>query len=125
MTTPKKQSTALAPIDDLRGNLAKMQPQFKAALPAHNSVEKFSRVLMTAVQQTPALVQADRALLFAACMRVAQDGLLADGKEVAIVTFKRKDGMIQAQWMPMTAGILKKVRNSGELSSISALVVYT
>lgn len=111
-------STALKPIDELRGNLTRMNPQFKSALPSHVSVEKFQRVLLTAVQQNEVLLGADRASLYGAAMRAAQDGLLPDGREGAIVTFSGK-----AQWMPMVAGIMKKVRNSGDISTWSVQVV--
>jgi recombination protein RecT len=111
-------TTQLSVIDAVRSDITKMQPQFKAALPQHVSPEKFQRVLLTAVQQTPALLNADRRSLFGAAMRAAQDGLLPDGREGAIVTFKD-----QAQWMPMVAGIMKKVRNSGEISTWSVQVV--
>lgn len=107
------------PVEVIRQNLGKMAPQFKAALPAHVSVEKFTRVTMTAVQNTPALVNADRASLFGSIVRLAQDGLLPDGREAAIVMFGNK-----AQAMPMIAGILKKVRQSGDVAKISAQVVH-
>jgi recombination protein RecT len=96
-----------------------MTPQFKAALPAHVSVEKFVRVTLTAVQTNPQLLEADRRTLFAAATKAAQMGLLPDGREGAIVTFKN-----QAQWMPMVAGIMKLVRNSGEISTWSVQAVY-
>lgn len=107
------------PIDIVRNAIQKMAPQFKAALPAHVSVEKFMRVTLTAVQTTPSLLEADRRTLFAAATRAAQMGLLPDGREGAIVTFKG-----QCQFMPMTAGLMKLVRNSGELASIEALTVH-
>lgn len=111
-------NTALKPIDEVRSALTKMQPEFKAALPSHVSIEKFQRVMLTAVQQNANLLTADRRSLYGAAMRAAQDGLLPDGREGAIVTFKD-----QAQWMPMVAGIMKKVRNSGEISTWSVQVV--
>jgi len=111
-------SNAITVIDEVRRNLTAMQPQFKAALPKHVDPERFTRVVMTAVQQNPSLLDADRRSLFGAAMRAAQDGLLADGREGAIVTFKNT-----AQWMPMVAGIMKKVRNSGEISTWSVQVV--
>lgn len=111
-------NTALKPIDEVRSALTRMQPEFKAALPAHVSIEKFQRVMLTAVQQNANLLTADRRSLYGAAMRAAQDGLLPDGREGAIVTFKD-----QAQWMPMVAGIMKKVRNSGEISTWSVQVV--
>lgn len=96
-----------------------MAPQFKAALPAHVSVDRFVRVTLTAVQTNPNLLEADRRTLFAAATKAAQMGLLPDGREGAIVTFKG-----QAQWMPMVAGIMKLVRNSGEISTWSVQAVY-
>jgi recombination protein RecT len=108
------------PVAIIRQNLTAMAPEFKAALPAHVSVEKFTRVAMTAIQNTPALQNADRRSLFGAVVRLAQDGLLPDGREAAIVMFKN-----QAQAMPMIAGILKKIRQSGDVAYVSAQIVYT
>lgn len=109
----------LPAVQEVRTAIEKMTPQFKAALPAHVSVEKFVRVTLTAVQTNPQLLEADRRTLFAAATKAAQMGLLPDGREGAIVTFKN-----QAQWMPMVAGIMKLVRNSGEISTWSVQAVY-
>lgn len=97
-----------------RGEFQRMGPELQAALPEHISVDKFVRIVLTAVNSTPALLDADRKSLFSASMKSAQDGLLPDGREGALVIFKN-----QVQWMPMIGGILKKVRNSGELLSIT------
>lgn len=112
-------SQANNPVAVIRQNLAAMAPELKAALPAHVTPEKFSRVAMTAIQNNPALQNADRRSLFGAVVRLAQDGLLPDGREAALVLFGGK-----AQAMPMIAGILKKIRQSGEVAKISAQVVY-
>lgn len=117
-------SKQISTKEDLRNSLEKLKPQIKAALPAHISVEKFSRVLMTAISTTPALVEAERNSLFGACLKLAQQGLMPDGQEAAIVTFRTKGGGVTATAMPMTKGILKLVRNSGELASITPNVVY-
>jgi recombination protein RecT len=109
----------VAVINEVRSAIERMSPQFKAALPAHVSVDRFVRVTLTAVQTNPNLLNADRRTLFAAATKAAQMGLLPDGREGAIVTFKD-----QAQWMPMVAGIMKLVRNSGEISTWSVQAVY-
>lgn len=99
-----------------------MREQIKMALPSHIPVERFERVSLTAVQQNPDLLnpqKVDRRSLFGALVRAAQDGLLPDGREGAIVPFKGK-----AQWMPMVGGIMKKVRNSGEIASWEAAAVF-
>ena len=107
-------------MDAMRGTLVKMNSEFKAALPPQIPVEKFIRTTLTAVQMNPALLEADRRSLLGSCMKAAQDGLLCDGREAALVMFKN-----QVQYMPMVGGILKKMRNSGEIASISAHVVYS
>ncbi|CAB4140128.1 RecT Recombinational DNA repair protein (RecE pathway) [uncultured Caudovirales phage] len=117
-------STAVAerrenPVAVIRQNLDAMAPELVKALPAHVTVERFTRVAMTAIQQQPALINSERAALFGAIVRLAQDGLLPDGREAAIVMFGSK-----AQAMPMIAGILKKVRQSGEVAKLSAQVVH-
>lgn len=118
------------PIEIVRDQIGKMDSQFKAALPAHIPVERFSRVVMTAIANNPDLLDADRRSLFNSAMRAAQDGLLPDGREGALVIYKRNvktaDGWsstLEAVWMPMVFGIMKKARNSGEISSIEAHVV--
>ena len=112
-------SNQVAVIDQLRHQITAMQPQFKAALPPHISAEKFARVAMTALQTNPQLQNADKRTLFASFTRSAQMGLLPDGREGAVVMFGSN-----AQFMPMTGGILKLIRNSGELASLDAQVVY-
>jgi recombination protein RecT len=107
------------PLTVIRQNLQQMAPEFRAALPAHVSVEKFTRVAQTAIQNQPDLANVDRKSLFGAIVRLAQDGLLPDGREAAIVKFGDK-----AQAMPMIAGILKKIRQSGEVAYVSAQVVH-
>lgn len=113
-------STAIAPIDAFRKDLTAMQPEFAKALPPHVQSDRFTRVVMTAVQQNPDILKCDKRSLFGACMRAAQDGLLPDGREAALVQFGDK-----ATYMPMVAGILKKARNSGEIATMAAEVVYT
>lgn len=112
-------SNKLAPIDEVKKNISVLTPQFKAALPPHVSVEKFVRTVLTAVQTTPALVSANRQSLYSAAMKCASAGLLPDGKEAALVPFGQ-----EVTHIPMVMGLLKQVRNSGELSSITAQLIY-
>lgn len=101
-----------------------MEKQFAMALPEHITPKKFVRTLQTAVSSSPNLAQCERNSLLSACMRAAADGLLPDGREAAIVPFKDKSGQQRATYMAMVSGILKKVRNSGELATITSQIVY-
>ena len=111
------------PIEVFRANVQRQREEFKAALPPQIPVERFIRTVITAVQMDLKLLEADRRTLIAACMKAAQDGLLPDGREAALVIFRSK-GMPTVQYMPMIGGLFKKARNSGEIASIAAHVAY-
>lgn len=100
-------------------DLAHHERQFSSVLPSHIPAKKFMRTVVGAVQNNPRILDGDRQSLYAACQKAAQDGLIIDGREAALVTFKS-----QVQYMPMVAGILKKLRNSGQLSTITAQTVH-
>ena len=112
-------TTSGNPIAQFRGELMAMTPELANALPSHIKPEKFQRVVMTVVQLQPELLRSDRRSLFASCIKCAADGLVPDGREAALVVFSGK-----VQYMPMFTGIQKRVRNSGEIASIQAHVIY-
>lgn len=112
------------PIVEFKTQLDSRASEFQAALPAHIPHERFMRVVMTAVQNTPQLLTVERRSLFTSAMKAAQDGLLPDGREAALVIFNDKQRGSIAQYMPMIAGLHKKVRNSGEIATWDAHVVY-
>jgi len=118
------EETKVTVADSLRSELQRLEPQFKMVLPEHISPEKFMRVVLTAVQTNPELMKATKKSLFSSCMKAAQDGLLPDGREAALTTYNTRDDGVVATYIPMIAGIMKKVRNSGELASLTTQVVY-
>lgn len=109
----------LTPIDEVRGTITRMKPEFAKALPKHVTVDKFERVVMTSIQKNPDLLTADRRSLFMAATQAAAMGLLPDGREGAIVMYGK-----QAQFLSMVAGVMKLARLSGEIASWSVQVVY-
>lgn len=119
------------PLVKLNEQLEQRSSQFQAALPAHIPVERFKRVVLTAIQQNPKLATADRPTLFTSAMKAAQDGLLPDGREGALVIYNTKikvggqDQWVDAvQWIPMVAGLRKKVRNSGQIATWDVKAVF-
>lgn len=78
------------------------------------------RVVMTAVQNTPKLLECDRTSLYAAVTTCAQLGLEPDGVlgQAYLVPFKGR-----VQFIPGYKGYLTLARNSGEVSSIQAYAV--
>jgi len=67
----------------------------------------------------------DMSTLYTSIEKAASDGLILDKREAALVCFYNKDKKKNdIVYMPMVAGVIKLCRNSGELRSISAHVVY-
>jgi recombination protein RecT len=130
----QSESRALALHQEFRGKLTKMSRQFATVLPAHIPPERFERVVLNAVQRTPRLLLCDEASLWNACMQSAEDALLPDKREGAIVPFKKgKDddggspgaaGDYVAVWIPMVFGIRKLVRQSGEVRDLNVQLVF-
>lgn len=106
-------------LDDLRSTLEKMGGQFKAVMPTQAHVDRFIRVVMTAVQGNPDLLAAERTSFFAACMKCAQDGLMPDGKQAVLKIYNSKQAdntwAKVVQYEPMTDGLMQKLRNSKEV----------
>lgn len=121
------------PIEVLKSHLTKRADEFRMVLPQHITPEKFQRVIATAAIQNPTLLTCDRQSLLLASMKLAQDALLPDGREAALVPFKTKmkdqdTGQWVEKWlvqpMPMAYGLRKKILQSGEVLSIETGVVY-
>src|ERR1700751_4253441 len=72
-------SVPAKPMETVRQALEKMIPQFQLALPKHITPQRMLRVAMTAIQNTPKLLDCDRHSLYAAIMKAAQLGLEPDG----------------------------------------------
>ena len=119
MATAANQAVAVAKPSQFEAELAQYEPQLAAALPSHIPVERFKRTFITAINSNPDLARLDRRSLFTSLVKCAQDGLMPDGREAALVAFGNR-----ATYLPMVAGVIKRMRNSAELSSISAHVVY-
>lgn len=116
---PNDHGTALTPAQQFNRQLDEQVQNFRALLPSHIPVEKFKRVVVVAISQNPDLFKADRRSLFTAAQKCAADGLLPDGRQAALVVYGN-----QAVYMPMVAGVRQRMRNSGEVLSAEAHVVY-
>lgn len=90
----------------------------QASLPKTMTWDRFKGVVSLAVAKQPKLAE-DLGSLLIACRQCAVDGLSPDGREAALVPYKGK-----VQYQPMVWGLVKLARQTGELSTISARVVY-
>ena len=105
-----------------------MESDLKKMLPPSLPSDKFIRTVQTAITLNADIAEADKTSVLGACMKAAADGLVLDGREAALTIYntKQKDGSWKkmAQYIPMVAGIIKRVRNSGEVARLNAFVVY-
>lgn len=126
---PHEQQTD--PVTDLVSRVR--TPQFRQevalVLPENVPASRFVRATVTALLQNPEIATAQRESVFNAALRAAQDGLLPDGREAALVIYntKVKDGgqerwVKKAQYLPMIGGLRKIAAEYGW--TISAHVVY-
>lgn len=108
--TPLQEIVARVRTDDFK-------QQIQLALPGNVTPERFGRATVTALLQNPDITKADPDSIFQSVIRCAQDGLLPDGKEAALVLFGRK-----AVYMPMIGGFRKIAAEHGW--AIRTQVVY-
>ena len=103
------------PVALMKADLGKMHGQFAKALPGHISADKFVRTAQTAIALTRNIEKVKNTQsLLSACSKAAQDGLILDGREAALVIDYNGD----VQYRPMMRGLLKLAYNSGEIKSI-------
>lgn len=111
----------LAKIDTVRGLLDQMSGELVKALPQHIPAEKFIRIALTTIQNTPKLLECDTKSLLGSLMESAQLGLVVDGVlgHASIIPFGK-----EAKLIPGYKGLVYLARNSGEVSDVTARVVY-
>ena len=121
-------SNQVATIQDLNKGLASQSTQIQSMLPEGMDVKRFMRTTSNAIATHPQqakILAADRQSLFNSCQKAASDGLMLDGKEATLVSFYDKNVKCDVvQYMPMTQGLVKLARNSGEIGNIHYGVVY-
>lgn len=112
-------SKEITKSDQLVGTVSKMKDQFQLALPSHIDPDKFIRVAQTLIRTNTALQKCNSPSIYSALLKCAADGLYADGIHAALVPFGEN-----CQYMVMLQGVLKKIRQSGEVISIEPDCVF-
>lgn len=100
----------------------------KEILPSHVSFEKFTTAAAVALANNSDLLGADRQSVINALSSCAKDGLIPDNREAALIVYKTKNANGQwipkAQYLPMIDGVMKRARQSGEVSVIATRAWY-
>lgn len=117
------------PLVVFKDNFKRLVEAKELALPSNVSEGAFRNAAVIAVQDNPSLLQADQQSLFKSIRKAAAAGLVPDGREGALVTFKTKNKETNrfvdaVQFMPMVFGLIKMARRSGTVTDIRAHLVY-
>ncbi len=105
-------------VDTVKQYLSKNIKQIEAALPKHMTPDRMARIALTEIRQNPKLQEANPLSFFGAIIKCSQLGL-EPGFDCHLVPFKQ-----EVQVIPGYKGLSKLVRNTGEVKSITAHVVY-
>lgn len=113
----------LTPVQRTQQLIAARKPELAKMLPSHINIDTLERAANNALMRNPDIAECDPVSVYDSVMRCAQDGLIPDGKESAIVVYGGKQGK-KAQYQPMIDGVLKRLRQSGLIEMIAAKAVF-
>lgn len=133
----QQQSAQRDEIAVIVNTIDKQERKYADILPRNVKWADFRNAFLIAVQGNQRLLDADRQSLWLALQKAASSGLKPDGQESALVIFgdDQEDedgnpvpsaarGKKKVVFMPMIAGLIKTVRNTGNVASIRAKLVY-
>lgn len=104
-----------------------MEPQIKLALPSVITPERFTRIALSAVSNSPKLADCTQQSFLAALMNAAQLGLEPNtplGQAYLIPYFSKKKNAYEAQFQIGYKGLIDLAHRSGEFKTIYAKEVY-
>lgn len=100
----------------------------KKVLPPNITPDRFVATMIAGInssEQRLKFAQCDFLTLFTACQKAANEGLLLDGEEAALVPFTNNDkGKYDIQYMRMTKGLVQLAESSDKVDKVEAHVVY-
>jgi len=102
-------------------------PEFKKTIPKHVDPNRMMRIFLTELSRNPKLLECSQESLIGAMMQCTQFGLEPGGPLglAHLVPYKNKyTGRLECQFQFGYRGLVKMIRNSGELKKITAHVVY-
>lgn len=102
-----------------------MMPEIKKALPTVLSPERFTRIALSALNNTPALQQCTPMSFLAALMNAAQLGLEPNTPlgQSYLIPYKNK-GVLECQFQIGYKGLIDLAYRNGQMQTIQAQAVY-
>jgi recombination protein RecT len=109
------------PQQSLKEALERIKPALEAVLPKHITADRILKVVLSATARNPSILKCSVQSICRAVMQAGELGLEIGGLlgEAYIVPYKD-----EAVCIPGYRGLIKLARQSGEIATISARVVY-
>ncbi len=123
----QKQAGVEKKPETIKEYIVAMQGAVKKALPAVMTPERFTRIALSAVSNTPELGNCTPNSFLAALMNAAQLGLEPNTPlgQAYLIPFKNnKKGIVECQFQIGYKGLIDLAYRSGEVKTIQAQVVY-
>lgn len=123
----KNQVSANTEKTTMRDVVIEMQNEFAKALPKVLTPERFTRIALTALSNTPKLYECTKWSFMGALMNAAQLGLEPNsplGQAYLIPYFNGKTKRLECQFQIGYKGLIDLAYRSGEVAMIQANIVY-
>ncbi len=122
MNTPTQEVATLKPADSIRNAKVEFANLLKAT---GTDIERFQNNAIMAVNNNEDIRKGEVSTksIFNVCSRAANDGVMLDGKEAALVIGYTKNGK-EAQYRLMSGGIMKMINRSPEIQYVSCQTVH-
>jgi recombination protein RecT len=115
----------VAPIQMVRRAMDKLAADYGRLWGDEAAAGRFTRVALTAIQRKPELLDKDPQSLMGALMKAAEDRLLPDGREGALVVRWNSDSkQEEVAWQPMVYGIIAAAKRSGGVKTLEVEIAY-
>lgn len=103
-----------------------LEPEIKRALPKVLTAERFTRIALSALNTTPALMQCSPMSFIAALLNAAQLGLEPNTPlgQAYLIPYKNK-GILECQFQIGYKGLIELAYRSGQVKCIQAQAVYS
>ena len=108
----------------ISGLLLNYKDQIAMALPRHMNADRMARIALTIIRKNQSLRECNPISLFGAIIQASQLGLEVGIHAHLVPFYNKKSKQKEVQMIPDYRGLMHLARNSGEISSIMAHVVY-
>lgn len=116
---------ARANLDNLRGMLEKAAPKLNQVAPKHLSVERMTRLLLSACSRNPKILECSPESVLQFAMKCSETGLepIGAGGAWSIPYENRKNGTVELQFIPDYRGLVNCAKRAGCIKDAYAEVV--